>query len=349
MFKKENIHPIPHQSILTGSTKLDVITMISNPVRYNSRYKLFEHFRDQNQTTQNTRFWVVEVAYANRPFIITERDNPFHIQLRTYDELWHKENALNVGIQHISQIIPDFEYVAWVDADVTFSREDWAYETIQQLQHYDFVQMFSHAQDLGPKYEPISDMRYGWMWMYYNDPLKVTSFPKDNKGFPLGTADGYYGYSKGGYWHPGFAWAAKRSALDKVGGLIDTAILGSGDWHMASALIGQAEKTLGQKLSDNYKQKILLWQGRAERSIKRNVGYVHGLLNHHWHGKKKDRNYSNRWKVLTGNDFRPDIDLRRDTQGLWALNMDDGLRSIRLRDDIRSYFRARDEDSIDLS
>src|SRR6185369_10683950 len=128
---------------------------------------------------------------------------------------------------------------------------------------------------------------------------------------------GYYG---GGdtrkrqaiYWHPGFAWAIRREAFDKLGGLIDWAILGSGDYHMARALVGDAASTIHDGISKRYAYKVLNWQHRAEKFIRRNVGYVPGLLLHNWHGREKDRRYWDRWNMLVRNGFDPDLDLKRD-------------------------------------
>ncbi len=332
------VFPRPSAHSLAGASTLHVCTVISNPVRYASRYRLFEAFKAQNDGAHIVH-WTVEVAYGNRPFAITEAGNPQHLQLRTQSEIWHKENALNLLFAYVLTQDPSAEYFAWVDADVTFARPDWAYETIQQLQHYDVVQMFSHCQDLGPKYEPLSTLKNGWVWMYYNEPA-----PKMKRQLgAMNTANGYYGYSKGGYWHPGFAWAARRSALDGLGQLLDTCIAGSADWHMAAALIGEAERTLGRDLHPEYKRHVMQWQERAESKVRRNIGYVDGLVNHHWHGKKADRQYSDRWRILVDNGYSPEMDLQRDSQGLYRLTD----RSLRLRDDLRSYFRSRNEDSID--
>jgi hypothetical protein len=98
-------------------------------------------------------------------------------------------------------------------------------------------------------------------------------------------------------------------------------------------------------LTEAYARNLLLWQTRAELYIKRNIGFVDGLLLHYWHGKKRDRRYAERWNILVDNHFDPDLDLKRDRQGLWQLTE----RNIKLRDDIRAYFRSRSEDSIDLS
>ena len=323
----------------SGSATLDVCTMISNPVRYSSRYRLFEQFKAQNEG-EHIRHWTVELAYGNRPFAVTDSNNPRHLQLRTHSELWHKENALNLLFAHVLRTHPEAEYFAWIDADVTFARPDWAYETLQQLQHYAVVQMFSHCLDLGPKYEPVGGIRNSFVWMYYNEPKPV----QDKRWGAMRTADGSYGYAKGGYWHPGFAWAARRSALDQLGCLLDFCIVGSADWHMAACLIGEGEKTISRQLHPSYKREVLAWQDRATRNIRGNIGYVDGLLSHHWHGRKVDRHYTDRWRILVDNKFNPETDLNRDTQGLYVLTD----RSASLRDGIRTYFRSRNEDSIDL-
>jgi hypothetical protein len=262
----------------------------------------------------------VEAAFGNRPYAITQACNPNHIQLRTSTEVWHKENMLNLGIARLPS---DWEYVAWVDADVSFARPDWANETINQLQHYHLVQMFSQAQDLSPTHEPIQK-HFGFVYSYQH------------------ALQGNKDYSN---WHPGFAWAARRQAIDDLGGLIDYAVLGAADRHMAHALIGRVEQTIHSQLTEAYANNLLTWQQRSELYIRRNIGFVNGLLLHYWHGKKRDRRYAERWNILVDNHFDPNLDLKRDRQGLWQLTE----RNIKLRDDIRGYFRSRNEDSIDLS
>lgn len=323
----------PHATELQGEATLHVCTIISNPIRYASRYKLFESFKSQTEGAHVVHH-TVEIAYGNRPFVVTERDNDLHVQLRTPHEIWHKENALNLMFAHVIQEYPGAEYFAWVDADVTFTRADWAYETLQQLQHFDFVQMFSHAQDVGPKYEPIGAPHTGFVYAYCND------LPNQAKGDHCVP----YGYNVN-FAHPGYAWAARRSALDKVGGLLDVAILGSADHNMAMGMVDQIERSIDPRLTPEYKQQIQIWGDRCSAHIKRNVGYVDGMLIHHWHGRKTDRKYRDRGKILVENGYNPHIDLKRDAQGLYQLTE----RSIKLRDDIRSYFRARNEDSIDYA
>lgn len=324
----------PLATKLSGDAVLHVCVMISNPVRFASRYKLLELFKSQVDAG-HIKLWIVEVAYGNRPFVVTERDNPQHLQLRTAHEIWHKENALNLLMAQVISVCPEAEYLAWIDADVTFARADWAYETLQQLQHFDMVQMFSQAQDVGPKFEPIGNkMHTGFVYAYFNDP-------------EFNTTEKRYGYSSDG--HPGYAWAARRSALDTIGGLFDVAICGGADRHMACAMIGTVDnstpdrkKTIDE-LSPNFRKLLYIYQDRA-LGLHKNVGYVDGLLVHHWHGRKADRKYGDRWRIYIDNEYDPLVDLVRDTQGLYQLSH----RSPKLRDDLRSYMRARNEDSIEV-
>lgn len=304
---------------MSTERKLYVVTCVSNPVRYKSRYDLYRKFA-KHMEDSGAILYTAEMAFGDRPHVLTERNNIQHIQTRSFFELWSKEVLLNLAIQ---QLPDDWEYVAWIDADVQFTRPDWVQETVEQLQHYHFVQMFSHAQDLGPQMEPLKT-HTGFVYDYYHNPDSV------KKG-------GYATFS-----HPGYAWAARREALDAVGGLIDHGILGSGDRHMACGMIGKIEHSYNGGVHPNYKEICLEWQRRCETYVKRDIGYVAGTLNHYWHGAKQNRGYNDRWKILVDHQFDPYRDIYKDTQGLWQL--DDG--KLELRDAIRKYFRSRAEDCI---
>ena len=157
---------------------------------------------------------------------------------------------------------------------------------------------------------------------------------------------------------PGLAWAANLDAFNKVGRLIDFCILGSGDWHMAHALIGaMTEQTtmVGMikghgsqeyKLPD-YTHALLAWQERCERWIKRDVGFVPVTVGHWWHGKYVNRKYGSRGSILIDNQFNPYTDIKYDSHGMIQLEVWEP-RQMRLRDHIRAYFRDRNEDSTDL-
>jgi hypothetical protein len=322
--------------------RLHVITIISNPIRYRARYELYRAF-EKHMEESGAILYTVEMAFGDRHFEITQPGNPHHIQLRSRTELWHKENMINIGI---SRLPLDVKYIAWIDADIIFTRPDWCQETLHQLQHYKIIQLFSHAQDVGPRYEPLPGGQFdGFVYSY-------------NNNIPLPYTDKfmYYPYKAGGIakggdmmkWHSGYAWAARREAIDELGGLVDWAILGSSDHNMAAALVGKVKYTVHGDVHPVFMNMMLEWERKAQKYIRRNLGYVDGLILHNWHGKKKDRGYVSRWKILVDNQFNPQLDIKKDWQGLFQLEDHGDMRSIKLRDDIRKYFRERSEDSIDL-
>ncbi len=298
--------------------KLYVIAVISNPQRYNRRYQLYYEFRDRMHENEHVVMYTVEVAFGDRDFEVTSPDHPCHVQLRTNAEIWHKENMINIGV---SRLPPSWKYVAWIDADIDFNNANWAAETMHGLQHTAIVQLFQTAVDLGPDGRALQ-IHNGFAWSY-------KSKAKAGKQYP--------------FWHPGYAWACTRKAWDDMGGLIDWAILGAADHHMALAWIGRAVESVPSTISKGYKRKVRAFEKVCAGSINHSIGYVNGNIVHYWHGKKKDRKYVERWDVLIEHKYDPEIDIVRDWQGLYRLS--GGKPGI--IDDISRYFTQRQEDSID--
>ncbi len=87
----------------------------------------------------------MEAALPGHPFGVTDSSNPHHIQVRYDKPLWLKESLLNIALKRLPQ---DAQYVAWIDADVSFHNPDYIAQTIQKLQDHDVIQMFSLMVDL---------------------------------------------------------------------------------------------------------------------------------------------------------------------------------------------------------
>lgn len=329
---------------------LHVASMYSNPCRWKTRTNLFNTFRREFSQMPNIRLYVVELAFGDRPFEVTSSNNPDDLQLRIKDELWLKENALNLMI---SKFDPTWRYGAYVDGDFTFTRHDIGLETIHMLQHYAWVQMFSTYCDLTHDHKPLRILK-SFGSRFVSGELTPEVLSRIQKGLPSSEAC----YSKemgsqitkgrGGIGTTGAAWAFNRDAFSACGGLLETCILGSGDWHIAFGLAGEPDihpnvremNSVGQRYTDSIK----IWQSRASRYVNKNVGVVDCHAIHHFHGSKVLRKYEHRWKILRDHDFDPYRDIYKDYQGIYQLNQS----KPGLRDAIRAYFKSRNEDDISL-
>lgn len=296
---------------------LDVIAVISNPIRWKSRIALYQAFEHHMLQSPNVRLTTVECAYGERDFDIDLNPLVNHVRVRAKSLVWNKENLINIGIQRLPD---DWKFVAWIDADITFRDKDWAAKTIDALHQYDVIQPWASCYDLGPNDEHLAHHK---------------SFCRlFNEGKPVGK--GNYEFA-----HPGYAWAATRRAINELGGLLEVAALGSGDHHMALALVGKAEATYPVGIHQNYIDTVLAWQKNAFHNIGQNIGHVPLTIEHSWHGSKVKRGYVDRWKILTRHKFDPLTDVKKNWQGVLELT----CKKHGLRHDIDRYFRSRNEDA----
>lgn len=308
-------HEIVHHS---PSSTLHVIAVVSNPVAFKSRYVLFKQFQAV-MALHDVNLIVVEMAFGARQFEVTNSTNPNHVQVRGKDELWHKENLINLGFARLPD---DWEYAAWVDGDIEFMNPEWVHDTLNALQHYKIVQMFQNCIDTGPDGSAIQT-HTGFGYQYITGQIMKPEYT---------------------FWHPGYAWAIRRDAFNAIGRLIDYAILGAADHHMALAFVGNVKNSMPGGIHKNYSDALYTFQDRCERLIKRDVGYVPGIICHAFHGKKKDRKYVERWDIITKHDYDPLKDIKYGYNGV--LQLEDNKPEF--RDAIRNYFRQRNEDSVDL-
>ena len=215
--------------------------------------------------------------------------------------------------------------MAWLDADVAFARADWVEATKEKLKKHPFVQMFSHVVDLGPQLV-ARGVEESFVYRYRAGE-RFSSLRGANK-------------SRG---QTGYAWAARRDVLSALGGLLETSILGSNDYFMAHALVGALTPKMTRMPGSNYAARLMEWQRRCENVVRRNVGYVDTTILHYWHGRRSDRGYDSRWRILVENRFDPEVDLKKNSEGLLQLTD----RNTALRKAIQKYFQSRKEDRYD--
>jgi hypothetical protein len=296
--------------------KLNVIIVVSNPCTYAKRYLLANQFKKRMEFEENVNLYVVELTYGNQKYYVTDNNNKNHLRLNCEVPLWHKENMINIGIKRL--LPKNWKAVAWIDADVEFESVTWALDTLKILNGCkDIVQLYSHSLDMNKH--------------------KLTMSVFNSFGYQYTKKNQYT--SKGlNYWHPGFAWACTRKAYEKMEGLYDKSILGSGDNNMALSLISRGVQSININTTDNYKDSILQFQNRVKNL---RIGYVPGVIRHHFHGEKKNRKYSERWMILVNHKYDPYNHVEVNNDGLIVPTE---TFPEQLKNDILKYFKERNED-----
>jgi hypothetical protein len=187
-----------------------VIAAVYNPASFESRYSSYLQFK-KHMSSFGVYLITIELAIGNQTFQVTQANHPRHLQFKTDDILWYKENLINIGIKRS----PDHcKYIAWIDLEVEFLNRNWVRETMTELQHNNAVQLFEIVKILGPHSEVLDTHKaYGWCFS------RTRRSPKLKKKYKI---------QINSYCAPGYAWAAKKSTLMEIGGLFDKSILGDG-------------------------------------------------------------------------------------------------------------------------
>jgi hypothetical protein len=303
--------------------KLNVIIVISNPCLYARRYILLKEFvKRMEEEETHVNLYVVEMIYSStvtsteQRFLVTDKKNKNHLQLTVDVPLWHKENMVNLAVKYL--LPENYRAFAWIDADIEFESSTWAMDTLKILNGCkDIVQLFSHCVDMDREKGTLNIFNsFGYC---YGKNKKYTSRGID-------------------YWHPGYAWAITRKAYEKMGGLYDKGVLGSCYNIMAMAIINQCVHMMHDQYHPDYNHSMYECQEKMKRL---RLGYVPGVVRHHYHGSKKNRKYRERWEVLIKHQYSPVAHVSYDVMGVLipTAKFTDAFRY-----DILDYFVERKED-----
>ncbi len=207
--------PIGAAPCYAPCSDLWVITTYFNPAGYTTLRRNYETFAAPMHQA-GIRLITVECAFEDQTFTLPA--GPDTIQVKSCDVLWFKERLINLAI---SKLPPEAQKIMWVDADLLFCNPNWALETSLQLDHSVLVQPCSSVHRLGRNqhaYEGHGYLRHSFIheWKIRPESAHLHS-----------CAHGF----------PGFAWAARRSLIEKHG-LYDAHILGSNDELFAHAATG---------------------------------------------------------------------------------------------------------------
>lgn len=281
---------------LRSDNKLHVVGVMFNPQRWHRRLNLFRDWAEKMKATPGVELYLVEAAFQDQSFEVTEKENPNHLQIVAHQAIWIKENLVNLGVKYL--LPRNWKYMSWCDADVTFLDNNWANEAMQQLQRFPVIQPWSDCIDM--KFRGGTDRHFRSFCYMLASGKKFQRQP-----------DEPYEYA-----HSGFAWACTRGFWEATQGLMERCIVGSADHHMAWGMINELSASVHGKMPEAYKRMCSDWANAAFRVTHGKMGFVPGTIVHHFHGRKEKRGYRERWNIFIDHAFDPYKDLSFDSQGL---------------------------------
>lgn len=233
------------------------------------------------------------------------------VNLTSQDTIFFKENLWNIAARRLT----NSDKLLFVDSDVFFSPGGLREAISKKLDECDVCQPFEIATWLGRDGE-LTTTRLSAC-----EALEGNVFPR------------------AGTYHPGFAWAMRRSAFDSLGGWYDRQPCGGGDSAFAAAFC-PPESTpawVSQQLTTMSAPSFVEYRSNA-RSLGLKFSTLRGFrVCHRWHGDTSNRKYESR------NSMAPEL-----VNGEYPLEYrPDGLLRWRPGVDIsalHTYFQNRRED-----
>jgi hypothetical protein len=196
-----------------------IITPYFNPQKYSSlknNHKIFAH----RLLAQGANLITVELTFNEEEPQLIDRSLGKVVWLKSDSIMWQKEQIINYVLENH---MGNEDKFAWIDCDVLFKDSEWIKKAEDKLEEADIIQLFKKVYLLNRgefEYGATRNMMFqGIIWQYktYKNWLQR----RTNKELPFS--------------HPGFAWAARRSALPN--GLYPFSVTGSGDTLMIDSLL----------------------------------------------------------------------------------------------------------------
>lgn len=346
---------LPDDHLRSERKNIWVISAISNPAQWRSRYALYRRFRKHITEELGLNLCTIECALGGGGFHVTEGDGDaaavtaslssgaktLDVRVRNASWVWLKENLMNIAVKHLPA---SADYLLFSDADIRFCSPTFAEDLVYALTGtYTVVQPFETCADLGHQGQILAVHKsfgachaQGMVWK----PAlrKNTRSGATYSVYDAASPDGKNFHT----WHPGYCVAMRKRTYQKLGGLIEVGIAGAGDHHMMTSIIGRGNESHPDAVHPAYKASVSAWQDRAKKYVRGSLGYIQGSIHHYHHGPKKNRAYITRWNILTKNMFDPDRDVWVNADGVLELTSGNGG----LREDLRRYFVDRNEDDV---
>lgn len=311
------------------------VTSYYNPSSSRRRRVNYRVFRERLGVPLLTVEWSPEGRFE-----LGDGDADLLVQVRGGDLMWQKERLLNLGV---GRLPPECEFVAWLDCDVVFEREDWPREAAARLGDAAIVQLYDDAIYLArepietlARPEPFGRRRAQFSRIAivkaFDRPLQEVFFEAPSDLIPALPFIPSYG----------FAWAARRDFLSRHP-LFDVCVVGGSDSAFLISAAGQFERAAQrQRFTRMQRDYLAPAAARLADAVGGRFDAVPGRLFHLWHGELENRLYGTRYDILAAHGYDPARFLARTDAGVWAWARADVAPG--LPEAVRAYFAGRRED-----
>ena len=309
------------------------VTSYYNPSCSRRRRANYRVFRERLGVPLLTVEWSPEGRFE-----LGDGDAELLVQVRGGDLMWQKECLLNLGV---GRLPPSCEFVAWLDCDVVFERDDWPQEAAARLGDAVVVQLFAEVVNLArepfealARREPFEHCQAEFSRIAI---ARALDRPPSRTVFP---APSDSGESQSGLPSYGLAWAARRDFLARHP-LFDACIVGGADSVYLISAAGQFERAAQrQRFTPMQREYMAPAAARLADAVRGRIDAVRAGLLLRWHGQLAQRIYRTRFELLQAPGYDPARFLARTDAGVWAwADVAPGLPEA-----IRAYFAGRRED-----
>jgi hypothetical protein len=241
-----------------------------------------------------------------------------HIVYNIKHPIWIKENLINLAIQ---QLPKDWQYVAWVDADIFFTNANWHHDARNLLSSNNMLQLFTSVVNVDKRGNLIENPCFAQHSIAHSGSLE--------------------------WGHPGHAWAIHRSLYDKIEKLYDKCIVGGADTFIAALALAHGDvasdvfmQMQQLKISEPFLKYIVNYIGKFKDA---KVACVNGVILHYYHGDIRKRKYVERQQILAHVKYDPGVHVVYGEQGVIEINTQAEHAKVLVKN-IKHYFESRRED-----
>jgi hypothetical protein len=240
------------------------------------------------------------------------------IVLHSNSYMFYKEQLINALEKHVPE---EYTKLMLMDGDIIFDSPDWVDQVSMSLDTNDIVQPFDKACWLMPGNKIIRSWKYSY-------------------GHAL-TKNIEINYQNIHIYHPGFAWAFKRSTFRQLGGLYTNSIIGGGDMLFTFNFFVDEIPEYWFKDAIITTIPIEAWPAYHEnfKKIAPKLGVVEIRALHLFHGLSANRQYRTRYQKFAGM-------LTMKWDECIVMNKDNltEFKDPKLRHMLLPYFKERNED-----